>query len=545
MRPDEISLSGSPAFEHSAQTAAIPIADTDTDSPAFPAASSVQSPIADPVERLMDTLTQTPAPQLRIEEIGRVTQVGAGIATVAGLARAVSDEMLIFAGGMRGLVLDLEPGRLGVALLGPYDLVRVGEEVRRSQQVVSVPVGKMLLGRVVNAVGTPLDGGAPIFGPMRPVEARAAPILDRAPVTRPLATGLKVVDAAVPVGKGQRELIIGDRQTGKTSMAVDTILNQKNTDVICIYCAIGQRGDAVAKVVGALKTGGMQDRSVVVVSGDEDAPGLSFVAPYAAMAMAESFSDQGRDVLLVMDDMTHHARAYRELSLLLRRPPGREAFPGDIFYVHARLLERAGQFADHAGGGSITVLPVVETQAENLSAYIPTNLISITDGQIYLSPRLVRRNQFPAVDLGVSVSRVGGKAQARAFRDIAGNLRVTLSQFEELEDFARFGTRLDAQTEARLARGAAVRAVLRQPERQPLGAVAQLAVLTAATEGYFDGLSEALTTDCITHMMQALAQTPVDEISLRIEKNEALTDADRSLFLDMATAARSKHDTDA
>ncbi|MEO6986585.1 MAG: F0F1 ATP synthase subunit alpha [Paralcaligenes sp.] len=499
-------------------------------------------PIADPITTLMETLARTPTPRLRIEEIGRVTQVGAGIATVTGLARAVSDEMLEFAGGMRGQVLDLEPGRLGVALLGPFDAVSVGEAVRRTHQVVSVPVGKMLLGRIVNALGTPVDGGAPIFAPMRPVEVKAAPILDRAPVRRPLATGLKVIDAAVPVGLGQRELIIGDRQTGKTSLAVDTILNQKATNIICIYCAVGQRGDAVAKVVAALKEGGMRDRSVVVVSGDEDAPGLSFVAPYAAMSIAESFSDQGFDVLVVLDDMTHHARAYRELSLLLRRPPGREAFPGDIFYVHARLLERAGQFADHSGGGSITVLPVVETQAENLSAYIPTNLISITDGQIYLSPRLVRRNQFPAVDLGVSVSRVGGKAQARAFRHIAGNLRVTLSQFEELEDFARFGTRLDTQTKARLARGAAVRTALLQPERQPLNAVSQLAILIAATEGCFDGLSEASIVHIMERLIASLELVPVDEISARIAGDELLTEADRNLFLKRAQTARSDHD---
>ncbi len=499
----------------------------------------------DSIATLLATLDRTPAPRLRIEEIGRVTQVGAGIATVTGLARAVSDEMLEFAGGLRGLVLDLEPGRLGVALLGPFNAVRLGEEVRRTHQVVSVPVGQALLGRIVNAIGEPLDAGASILAPRHPVEARAAPILDRTPVTRPLATGLKVVDAAVPIGLGQRELIIGDRQTGKTSMAVDTMLNQKDTDILCIYCAIGQRGDAVAKVVSALQKGGMRDRSVVVVSGDEDAPGLSFVAPYAAMSMAENFAARGHDVLMVLDDLTHHARAYRELSLLLRRPPGREAFPGDIFYVHARLLERAGQFAEHAGKGSITVLPIVETQAENLSAYIPTNLISITDGQIYLSPRLVRRNQFPAVDLGVSVSRVGGKAQARAFRHVAGNLRVTLSQFEELEDFARFGTRLDAQTAARLARGAAVRTVLRQPERQPLNAVTQLALLTAATEGCFDGMPEASIIRSVERLILSLEQASTDDISARIAGNEALTEADVGLFLTLAQAARIDHDPDA
>lgn len=491
---------------------------------------------------MLEGLSSLPTPGLRIEEVGHVTHVGAGIATVTGLLRAASDEMLEFASGVRGLVLDLEPGRLGVALLGPYDAVRLGEDVRRTRKILSVPVGPALLGRVVNAIGFPLDGGVPIVAPQRPVEAEAPPILDRSPVTRPLATGLKVVDAAVPVGLGQRELIIGDRQTGKTSIAVDTILNQKNSDVICIYCSIGQRGDAVAKVIGAIKAGGMTDRSIVVVAGDEDAPGLSFVAPYAAMSMAESFADQGRDVLVVMDDLTHHARAYRELSLLLRRPPGREAFPGDIFYVHARLLERGGQFAEHAGGGSITVLPVVETQAENLSAYLPTNLISITDGQIYLSPRLARRNQYPAVDLGVSVSRVGGKAQMRAFRKIAGNLRVTLSQFEELEDFARFGTRLDPQTKARLARGVAVRASLRQPERQPLGVVVQMTILLAATDGRFDGMSENQVGLAMERISEALANKRTDDIDARIADNLALTTEDRSMLLDIANQALVDHE---
>ncbi|MBV6271889.1 F0F1 ATP synthase subunit alpha [Alcaligenaceae bacterium CGII-47] len=486
---------------------------------------------------MIDALVRTPTPGLRIEEIGRVAQVGAGIAIVSGLVRAVSDEMLEFASGVRGLVLDLEPGRLGVALLGPPELVRMGEDVRRTRKVLSVPVGEALLGRVIDAIGRPLDGGGPVIAAQRPIETEAPPILDRAPVTRSLATGLKVVDAAVPIGLGQRQLIVGDRQTGKTSIAIDTVLNQKDTDVVCIYCAIGQRGDAVAKVVGALRAGGMAERTIVVTAGDENPPGLSFVAPYAAMSIAESFSDQGHDVLLVLDDMTHHARSYRELSLLLRRPPGREAFPGDIFYVHARLLERAGQFAEHAGSGSITVLPIVETQAENLSAYLPTNLISITDGQIYLSPRLARRNQFPAVDLGVSVSRVGGKAQLRAFRDIAGNLRVTLSQFEELEDFARFGARLDKQTKARLARGAAVRASLRQPERQPLGILAQMTILIAATEGVFDALSETEVVGSMARIIQVCAQAQMDEIAVHIKHNLALTQADRHILLDIAQNA--------
>ncbi len=458
-------------------------------------------------DALIQALLDAPAPGPRLSEIGQVIELGDGIAIVTGLARALVDELLEFACGVRGIAFDLEQDRLGVVLLGPSERITLGEDVRRTDRVVSVPVGAALLGRVVDALGRPRDGrDPPDTTRLHPVEAAARGILDRAAVARPLATGLTAIDAAVPVGRGQRQLIIGDRQTGKTSIVVDTILNQRHSGVRCVYCAIGQRGDAVAKVLGAIRDGGMLDATVIVVAGDEEAPGLSYIAPYAAMTIAESLAEGGHDVLIVLDDLTHHAHSYRELSLLLRRPPGREAFPGDIFYVHARLLERAGQFADAVGGGSITALPVVETQAENLSAYIPTNLISITDGQIYLSPRLVRKNQFPAVDLGVSVSRVGGKAQSRMMRDIAGNLRVTLSQFEELEEFARFGTRLDDATRARLTRGAAVRAALRQPERDPIPAAEQLAVLVCAMDGLLDGMDEAATTAAMTAIRAAVAE---------------------------------------
>lgn len=486
-------------------------------------------------EDLVHALLDTPPPTPEVREVGRVAEVGDGIAIVTGLARALSDEMLDFASGVQGIVFDLEPGRLGVVLLGPSESVTMGEDVRRTGRVVSVPVGPALLGRVVDGLGRPRDGLGPVEAASHaPVEAEAPEILLRRAVSRPLATGIKAVDAAVPVGLGQRELIIGDRQTGKTSIAVDTILNQKTTDVICIYCAIGQRGDAVAKVIGAITEGGMMAQSVIVSVGDEDTPGLAYIAPYAAMSMAESFAAKDHDVLVIMDDLTHHAQSYRELSLLLRRPPGREAFPGDIFYVHARLLERAGQFSE--GKGSITVLPVVETQAENLSAYIPTNLISITDGQIYLSPRLVRTNQFPAVDLGVSVSRVGGKAQARAFRDVAGNLRVTLSQFEELEEFARFGTRLDDATRARLARGSAVRGALRQAERDPMQASEQLAVLIAAMEGMLDGMDEGQTRTAILAIRRAI-RADNDDLSATIASNQKLTNTARQGILDTAQAA--------
>ncbi len=495
--------------------------------------------LEDVVKEWVADLLATPAPTPLLTEVGRVTEVGDGVAVVSGLARALADELLVFECGVQGIVLDLEPDRLGVILLGPSELITLGEDVRRTRKVVSVPVGPALLGRVMDAMGRPKDGLGPIAAVAEhPIEAEAPGILSRAPIFRPLATGIKAIDAAVPVGLGQRELIIGDRQTGKTSLAVDAILNQVRSKVTCIYCAIGQRGDAVSRVIGALKKGNMMARSLVMLVGDEEPPGLAYIAPYAAMAMAEYFSDQGQDVLIVFDDLTHHARAYRELSLLLRRPPGREAFPGDIFYVHARLLERAGQFTEEVGGGSITALPVVETQAENLSAYIPTNLISITDGQIYLSPRLVRKNQFPAVDLGLSVSRVGGKAQDRALREVSANLRVTLSQFEELEDFARFGTRLDDVTRARLTRGAAVRAALRQPERDPLSALEQLAVLIVAMEGLFDGLAEQQVVAALA-VVRSAAQAQLQPIAERIAANQPLRAEDRALIVRTAASALS------
>ena len=485
----------------------------------------------------IDRLLATPSPAPVLTETGVVTDVSDGVAIVAGLARALSDELVEFASGVQGLVLDLESDRLGVVLLGPAESIRLGETVFRTRKVVSVPVGERLLGRVVDALGRPRDGKGPIEEVARhPVEADAPGILERQPVARPLATGIKVVDAMIPVGLGQRQLIIGDRQTGKTSLAIDTLLNQRRSDLICIYCAIGQRGDAVARVIHALDQGGMLERCIILNSGDEDAPGLTHVAPYASMTMAEYFAAQGRDVLVVFDDMTHHARAYRELSLLLRRPPGREAFPGDIFYVHARLLERAGQFHVDRGGGSITALPVVETEAENLSAYIPTNLISITDGQIYLSPRLVRRNQFPAADPGLSVSRVGGKAQNRALRTVAGNLRVLLAQFEALEEFARFGTRLDDAVRARLARGASVRAALRQAERDPMPVLEQLAVLIPAMEGLFDGVPEGRFIDAMRRVRRA-ARDGLGDVAERIAGNLTLGKAEQERIVEVAREA--------
>ncbi|HNT37805.1 MAG TPA: F0F1 ATP synthase subunit alpha [Rubrivivax sp.] len=497
-------------------------------------------PIVDPAdafEQWRARLLALPTPGPQLVETGIVTHVGDGVATVSGLARALAEEQLVLASGVHGLVMDLEPGRLGVVLLGPARSIHAGESVHRTGKVATVPVGSALLGRTVDAMGRPRDDKGPVAAvAQRALEAEAPGILARRPVSRPLATGIKAVDAAIPVGLGQRQLIIGDRQTGKTSLALDAMLNQRGTGLLCIYCAIGQRGDAVARVVQALADHDMLARSIVVNTGDEEAPGLAYLAPYAAMSMAEHFCAQGKDVLLVFDDLTHHARAYRELSLLLRRPPGREAFPGDIFYVHARLLERAGQFGPDHGGGSITALAVVETEAENLSAYIPTNLISITDGQIYLSPRLVQKNQFPAVDLGLSVSRVGGKAQSRSLREVAANLRVTLSQFEALEDFARFGTRLDPGVRARLQRGTAVRLALRQGERDPMPLLEQIAVLAAAMRGVFDDCSEqdiAAAMDAV----RASARRELVHLAPRIEEQLALGEAEQEAIAEVARQA--------
>jgi F-type H+-transporting ATPase subunit alpha len=392
-------------------------------------------------------------------------------------------------------------------------------------------VGEAMLGRVVDALGRPLDDGGPIEAEARlPVERPAPPIMHRAPVNVPLQTGIKAVDAAIPVGRGQRELILGDRQTGKTAIAVDAILNQRDSGVVSIYCAIGQRASAVARVVQSLREGGAMERTVVVVAGGNDAPGLQFVAPYAATAIAEHFMQQGRDALIVYDDLTRHARAYRELSLLLRRPPGREAYPGDIFYIHSRLLERATHLRDGHGGGSLTALPVVETQAQNISAYIPTNLISITDGQIYLSPDLFEKGHLPAIDIGISVSRVGGKAQLPAFRAVAGNLRLMYSQFEELESFARFGTQLDDETRAKLARGVRVREVLKQREHDHLGAPEQIAALLAATEGLFDEIDPDDVAAAEEKVRQAV-RNDLPDLAERITGGERLTDEDRETLL--------------
>jgi F-type H+-transporting ATPase subunit alpha len=446
-------------------------------------------PALDQTLDVFGRVAATHRPRLRLREVGEVVSVAHGTARLTGLPRVRSEELVTFPDGVLGMAFNLDEDGVGVILLGESHALHAGVEARRTGRVTDVPVGRGLLGRVIDPTGRPLDDRGTLQVSERwPVERDAAPIMDRAPVVVPLQTGLKTVDALIPIGRGQRELILGDRQTGKTAIALDTILNQRGRDVLCVYCAVGQRMAAVAHLIAELGRRGAMDYTTVVVAAGHASPGLQFIAPYAATSIAEYFMAQGRDVLIVYDDLTRHAQAYRELSLLLRRPPGREAYPGDIFHLHARLLERSTRLRPELGGGSLTALPIIETEAQNLSAYIPTNLISITDGQIYLSPQLFRRGVLPAVDVGTSVSRVGGRAQLPAYRAIAGDLRLSYAQFEELEAFARFGGRLDDDTVRVLERGYRVREVLKQPQYATLAAVDQIVTLLALVAGLFDDL---------------------------------------------------------
>ena len=434
-------------------------------------------------------ISRAPRAALRAEEYGEVTSVGHGVARVRGLPGVRSEELVRFPGDLLGMAFNLEPDEVGIILLDEGPGLGSGALARRTHRVLDVPVGEALLGRVVDPAGRPLDNAGPVRTTARAtIESPAPAIIDRAPVTVPMSTGAKVVDALIPIGRGQRELILGDRQTGKTGLAVDCIINQKGQRMICIYCAIGQRSSSVAKVVADLRQHGAAAYSIVLFAPGDAPPGQLFIAPYAAMAMGEYFMRKGLDALVVFDDLSQHARAYRELSLLLRRPPGRESFPGDIFYIHSRLLERSTHLRPELGGGSLTALPIIETEEQNLAAYIPTNLISITDGQIYLTPTLFQKGVLPAVDVGTSVSRVGGKTQLPAYRAVAADLKLSYSQFEELEVFSRFGTRIDEHTRRTLARGRAVREALKQPLYDPLPAAEQIAILLAATSGLFDDL---------------------------------------------------------
>ena len=445
---------------------------------------------ADEISKIIKAQLGGYALDVEVAEVGTVVSVGDGIARIHGVEGAMATEMLEFPHGVFGIALNLEESSVGAVLLGEVSAIKEGDTVKRTGRVMSVPVGDEMLGRVVNALGQPIDGKGPIAASQNaPIEKIAPGVVDRQPVKEPLQTGLKAIDSMIPVGRGQRELIIGDRQTGKTAVAVDAIINQKGLDVVCIYNAIGQKQSTVAQVVRTLEESGAMDYTIVVAAGASDPASQLYISPYSACAMGEHFRDSGRHVLCVYDDLSKHAQAYREISLLLRRPPGREAYPGDVFYLHSRLLERAAKLSSALGGGSLTALPIIETQAGDLSAYIPTNVISITDGQIFLESDLFHQGIRPAINVGNSVSRVGGSAQVRAMRQVAGTLRLDLAQFRELAAFAQFGSDLDKATQEQLNRGHRLVEVLKQQQYQPLAVERQILVLFAATKGYLDNVS--------------------------------------------------------
>jgi F-type H+-transporting ATPase subunit alpha len=442
---------------------------------------------ADEITKVIQQQIQGYQAGVDIREVGTVTSVGDGIAHVYGLERVMYNELLEFPRDVFGIALNLEEEGVGVVLLGETHLVREGDIVKRTRRIMQVPAGPALVGRVVNPLGIPLDGKGPVKAEASMFVERLAPgVVDRLPVREPLQTGIKAIDAMIPIGRGQRELIIGDRQTGKTIIAIDTILNQRHSDVVCIYVAIGQKNSTVAQIVKTLEDSDAMSYSIVVVASASDPSPLQYLAPFAGCAMGEYFRDNGRHALLIYDDLSKHAAAYREISLLLRRPPGREAYPGDVFFLHSRLLERAAKLNDELGGGSLTALPIIETQAGDVSGYIPTNVISITDGQIYLEPELFNAGVRPAINVGISVSRVGGSAQVRAIRQVAGKLRLDLMQYRELLTFAQFGTELDRSSQAQLDRGARLMEVLKQEQYAPLPVEKQVLIIYAGNRGFLD-----------------------------------------------------------
>ncbi|OQX71946.1 MAG: F0F1 ATP synthase subunit alpha [Candidatus Cloacimonas sp. 4484_275] len=422
-----------------------------------------------------------------IDETGKVVQVGDGIARVYGLNNVMAGEMIEFPGGVVGMALNLEEDNVGCIIFGETRKIKEGDTARRTRKILQVPVGDALLGRVVNALGEPIDGKGEIKAEKNmPIERKALGIIQRQPVKEPLQTGIKSIDSMIPIGRGQRELIIGDRQTGKTAIAIDTIINQKESDVFCIYVAIGQKKSSVAKIVKTLEEHNAMDYTIIVSASASEAASLQYLAPYAGATMGEYFRDNGKHALIIYDDLSKHAVAYRELSLLLRRPPGREAYPGDVFYLHSRLLERASKLNDELGGGSLTALPIIETQADDITAYIPTNVISITDGQIYLGSRLFYSGVRPAINAGLSVSRVGGNAQIKAMKGVTGQLRLNLAQYAELEAFSKFGSDLDKATQAQLRRGERLVEILKQDQYSPLPVAKQIFIIFMANEGYLD-----------------------------------------------------------
>ncbi|HBU85321.1 F0F1 ATP synthase subunit alpha [Paenibacillus sp. UMB7766-LJ446] len=458
-----------------------------------------------------------------VVEVGTVIEVGDGIARVYGLENVMSNELVEFPSGVMGLAMNVEESNVGVVILGPYYDIREGDQVKRTGQIMQVPVGEALIGRVVNPLGIPVDGKGPIATTeFRPVEGKAPGVMDRKSVHEPMQTGIKAIDAMVPIGRGQRELIIGDRQTGKTSIAIDAILNQKGSGMKCIYVAIGQKQSTVAQVVETLRRKGAMEYTIVVTAAASDPSPLLYIAPYSGCSMGEYFMYKGEHVLVIYDDLTKQASAYRELSLLLRRPPGREAYPGDVFYLHSRLLERAAKLNDELGGGSLTALPFIETQASDVSAYIPTNVISITDGQIFLEADLFNAGQRPAINVGISVSRVGGSAQIKAMKKVAGSLRLDLAQYRELQAFSQFGSDLDKATQARLNRGARMMEILKQGVNQPLPVEQQVVSLYTAVKGFLDEIPTGDVTR-FEHEFLAFMESSHPEILQSIRDTKELT----------------------
>jgi F-type H+-transporting ATPase subunit alpha len=447
---------------------------------------------ADEIARVLRAEIENYEKAVSVSETGSVISVGDGIARIHGMENVMAGEMIEFPHGVSGIAMNLEEDQVGAVLMGEYTEIKEGDEVRRTGRIMSVPVGKALVGRVVNALGQPIDGKGPVdTRDFNALERLAPGVVDRQSVNQPLQTGIKAIDSMIPIGRGQRELIIGDRQTGKTAIALDTIINQKGGDVICIYVAIGQKRSTVAQVVKTLEDYGAMDYTIVVAATASDPAPMQYIAPYTGCAMGEYFRDRGGHALCIYDDLSKHAAAYREISLLLRRPPGREAFPGDVFYLHSRLLERAAKMSDEKGAGSLTALPFIETQAGDISAYIPTNVISITDGQIYLQADLFNSNVRPAVDVGLSVSRVGGKAQVKAMRQVAGALRLELAQYRELAAFAQFGSDLDKASQQQLNRGRRLTEILKQAQYQPLPVEKQILIIFAGSNAYLDDLDVA------------------------------------------------------
>ncbi|NCD07855.1 MAG: alternate F1F0 ATPase, F1 subunit alpha [Negativicutes bacterium] len=479
-------------------------------------------------------------PHFEFESVGKIRTIANGVAWLEGLDSVAMEELVRFPGGIYGIVLNIEDTEIGVVMLGESSTLKAGDDAHRTGRVADVPVGNSLLGRIINPLGFPLDDkGTLLFSNYMSIEKAAPPIMDRLPVKVPLQTGIKVIDALIPIGRGQRQLILGDQQTGKTAIAIDAIINQRDTGVICIYCAIGQQGASLAKTVAALSANGAMEYTIVVVAEGSEAPGLRYIAPYAATTIGEYFMEQGMDVLLVYDDLTNHADTYREISLLLRRPPGREAFPGDIFYLHSRLLERCARLKSEKGGGSLTALPIIQTESQNISAYIPTNLISITDGQIYLSPQLFEKGILPAVDVGKSVSRIGAKAQLKAYQKVVGDLKLAYSQFEELEMFSRFGTRMDEKTRQKLEYGWRIRECLKQQQYNTLSVPKQISVLLALTNNLFDALPLSLVPKAELNVLELADKMP-QETQQKILNGELLTEETKKSILQVLGSAIDK-----